>query len=149
MNEYEFEACKNGNLDQVRELFGETSWFCEKVKYLFGKPTKNQALCWSSDYGHLKVVKYLISVGASVHANDDWPIRYASERGHLEVVEYLVSIGADVHAKDDQALRNASRSGHLDIVKFLVSVGASNFDEARQGAWAFGHKQVANILSNQ
>ena len=42
--------------------------------------------------GHLEVVKYLVSKGANVRANNDYAIRFASQFGHL------VSKGANVRA---------------------------------------------------
>jgi len=70
----------------------------------------------------LEVVKYLVSIGADVHACDDLALRGASNNGHLEVVKYLVSIGADVHACDDYALRWASLNGQLDVVEYLKNI---------------------------
>ena len=46
----------------------------------------------------------------------------ASEEGNLETVKYLVSLGADVRADNDYAVRSASRNGHLETVKYLVSM---------------------------
>jgi hypothetical protein len=40
----------------------------------------------------LEVVKYLVSVGADIHADDDAAVRLTSENGHLEVVEYIKSL---------------------------------------------------------
>ena len=57
----------------------------------------DQALRWTSFYGHLSVVEVLVKAGANVHAGNDAALRYASERGHLSVVEFLVKAGADVH----------------------------------------------------
>ena len=62
-------------------------------------------LGWASGNGYLDVVKYLVELGANIHAYDDCAVRYASENGHLDVVEYLVSVGANIHAKDDHVHR--------------------------------------------
>ena len=51
-------------------------------------------------------------------------VRYASYNGHLDVVKYLVSQGADIRADNDEAVRWASFNGHLEVVKYLVSQGA-------------------------
>ena len=40
-----------------------------------------------------------------------------AENGHLEVVKYLVSVGADIHSDEDDALVLASGKGHLEVVK--------------------------------
>jgi ankyrin repeat protein len=51
-------------------------------------------------------------------------VGFASENGHLDVVKYLVSQGADITADDNYAVRWASFYGHLEVVKYLVSQGA-------------------------
>ena len=40
--------------------------------------------------GHLAVVKFLVSKGADIHANNDYALIYASQNGHLHVVEFLL-----------------------------------------------------------
>ena len=75
-------------------------------------------------YGHLEVVKYLVSQGADIHANNERALRRACEEGHLDVVKYLVEQGANIHADNEYALHWASRKGHLEVVKYLVSQGA-------------------------
>jgi len=45
----------------------------------------------------------------------------ACDESNLEVIEYLVSMGADIHANNDYAVRQASEKGHINIVKYLVS----------------------------
>ena len=86
----------------------------------------NEKLIDASKTGDLSSVKYLIEMGADVHADDDYALRWAAEYGHLDVVRYLIERGADVHAGDDWALGWASRNGHLDVVKYLESVVAKN-----------------------
>jgi len=61
---------------------------------------------WAVKFGHLEVVRRLISAGADVNAksNSGWtPIHEAAENGHLEVLKTLISAGADVNAKVIQA----------------------------------------------
>ena len=79
----------------------------------------------ASENGHLDVVKFLVEKGTNIHSLDDYTLRYASGMGHLELVKYLVSIGADIHAQNDYAVRQASIKGHLQVVKFLVTCGAN------------------------
>ena len=75
--------------------------------------------------GSLKIVKYLVLLGANIHENHDYAIQLASINGHLEVVKFLVSLGADIHETNDLAVRWASEHGHLEVVKFLVESGAN------------------------
>ena len=78
------------------------------------------ALRWASENGHLEVVEFLVGIGFDIHANNDYAFRIASENGHVEVVKFLVKIGADIHASNDYALRLASANGRLEVVMFLV-----------------------------
>jgi len=83
---------------------------------------EDEAVKYASEHGHLEVVKYLVSLGADIHAGDDWAIVWASGNGHLEVVKYLVSLGADIHAYDDYAIRFASYNSYLEVVEYLKSL---------------------------
>ena len=99
----------------------------------------------AAKFGHLEVVKYLISVGENIHAcsnnhieilhwrNDYMTIEkftnegifLAATFGHLNIVKFLISVGANIHAKDDYALQYSAQIGHFEVVKYLISVGAN------------------------
>ncbi len=107
------------------------------------------ALRFASYYGHLNVVKYLISAGANIHGNSDAALIVASEYGQTEVVKYLISAGADIHAVSDFALRLASINGHTEVVKYLISAGANihaHSDEALISASENGHLDIVKYL---
>jgi len=57
--------------------------------------------------------------GADVHLGDEWALHQAAFYGHLDVVKYLISLGADVHAEDDGALRWAERNKHTEVAEYL------------------------------
>lgn len=90
-----------------------------------------------SHFGHLEVVKYLISKGADIHAKVDNKINsfhdgeatlmLAASSGQLEIVKYLVSKGANVNNQNKfqwTALKSAAETGQLEVVKYLISKGA-------------------------
>ncbi|XP_023808183.1 myotrophin [Oryzias latipes] len=55
------------------------------------------------------------------------PLHVASDYGHVDVVEYLISVGADINAKDKYGftpLISACFEGHLQCVKLLLEKGA-------------------------
>jgi len=98
---------------------------------------------------NLELIKELVSEGANVNADDDYPLRCAASNGYLEIVQHLISVGANVHSCDDMALRCASSNGHLEIVKFLVSVGANVHaidDYPLQWAAQNGHLEIVQYL---
>ena len=59
----------------------------------------NYALRWAARYGHLDVVKWLVSTfnlnADDVRSWNNWALRWAAERGHLDVVKYLCEITGD------------------------------------------------------
>jgi ankyrin repeat protein len=71
-------------------------------------------------------VKFLVSIGADVSADDNYAVKWASENGHLKVVKYLVSLGADITADNNYAALWACRENHVEVVKYLVSQGAAD-----------------------
>jgi len=99
--------------------------------------------------GDLNGVKYLISVGADVHAYYEYSLRSSAKNGHLEVVKYLVSLDADIHVYNDEALRLSAYYGHLEVVKYLISIGAdihANNDGALRYSAYYGHIEVIKYL---
>ena len=47
---------------------------------------------WAASWGHLDVVKLLVSKGADVRASGDWALRFSAENGHKEVHNYLKEV---------------------------------------------------------
>src|SRR5581483_2343648 len=111
----------------------------------FSKTILSNAKCglfWNCENGHLSTVQYLVSIGADIHAKNNYAVRLASLRGHLSTVQYLASIGADIHASNDNAISWASSSGHLSTVQYLISVGLDiHADDNYAVRWAsfYGH----------
>jgi len=87
-------------------------------------PAGHIALDFAARYGYVDVVRYPLSVGADVHADqDNAPYRVACH-GHAMVVRVLVEAGADVHADDGVALRWVTINGHVDVVRYPSVAGA-------------------------
>ena len=94
-------------------------------------------LIWASRNGHLKVVKYLVSLGFDPKIMENCLIQIASRNGDLEMAKYLVEIGCDPKDDNDLAIRFAIENGHLEILKYLVSLGCDPKAEIKLShSWA-------------
>jgi ankyrin repeat protein len=72
------------------------------------------------------------------------PIQQAADFGHVEIIRYLVSKGAKVNAKDNfgnSALLNALYENHTDAVKELLKAGA---DASVKGPDGRSCKEIAD-----
>jgi hypothetical protein len=86
-----------------------------------GIDDQNEALRTAAINGYLKVVKYLVELGADIHAGNDYIFKQAAAHSQLEVVRYLVEQGVDIHLDNDWVLRHAQLYGNLDVIDFINS----------------------------
>ncbi len=115
------------------------------------KSTLDSALIIASLYGHLEIVKYLVSLGTNIHIYGEYysPLYNVSRKGHLKIAQYLVSLGVDIHADNERALYYASTDGHLNVVQYLVEKGANihaDNERALYYASTDGHLNVVQYL---
>jgi ankyrin repeat protein len=138
------ESCRAGDLNKVMKYVREGS-----------EPTSTQnnlAVRYASQYGHLEVVKFLVTLpNVDPTANNNFAFQAASAKGHLEVVKFLVGLpNVDAVANDNCAVQMASKYGHLEVVKFLVSLpnvdASANDNFAVQYASMNGHLDVVKFL---
>ena len=100
----------------------------ETVKYLISRgvdPRRIHFMNIAGSHGHLEILKYLQSLGADIHSNNDYPFRYAAKNGHINVVKYLLKNGVDIHVNNDEALSFALGNDQLEMAKFLIENGAN------------------------
>lgn len=72
--------------------------------------------------GHALVLSILLSAGLNVNSNN--MLTVASSTGHEEIVKILLAHKADVHIDDDEALRAAVKTRRMNIIKILLAAGA-------------------------
>ncbi|KAF4671647.1 hypothetical protein FOL47_001384 [Perkinsus chesapeaki] len=116
-------AAAKGNVDVVMELHKSQGADIRQR----GRHSRT-ALIEAAYYGHLPVVKYLLSVRADVNEVDEWgrtPLMHAASQGHLEVSKLLLSVpGIDSNARDgmkgNTAIMLAAKAGHGSVVELLV-----------------------------
>lgn len=118
------EACRTGNLEQVKELLllGADINFIYNYNY--------NPLVMACDSGQLEVVKYLLtSPDLKVHSQldmDDHALERACANGHLEVVKYLLTSPdlkewANLNPNSNNAIYEAFKTGYFDVIKFILS----------------------------
>jgi ankyrin repeat protein len=120
-----FDACKNGQLEVVKDLLAKGADV--DAKGALGATCLIRAI----NLGHLEVAKELLAQGADVDArnnNGETALLHASQEGQVELVNSLLASGADVNATGNiggTALMQASYYGHLGVVKALLAGGAN------------------------
>lgn len=93
----------------------------ELPKGLNTRQKKSAILRGAASNGHLKIVKYLVSLGADPHDKEEQAVQWASGYGHLEVVKYFVEQGVDATALKE-SLKAASRNKRENVVDYLKSI---------------------------
>ena len=110
----------------------------------------NEKFIYSVTNGHLNIVKACLKLGANIHVENDYALRWASAHGHLEVVKYLVEQGAKIHADNEFALTWASGNGYLKVVKYLVEQGANIVkSKAIKFAKKYNHSDIVSYLKSE
>ena len=131
-----FEAAAKGKLTSIIYLIANGTNVNEEYsnEIYDGWNMKNSTpIHFSSRYGHVNVVDYLVKSGSNIDAknlNDLTALHIASLNGHVNVVEFLVKSGSDIEARTKDnftALHIASQNGHVNVVEFLVKSGSNNY----------------------
>lgn len=139
------DACFRGDLEAAKFFMLQMDC-CDPQEPLY-------AAC---EAGYVDVVKYLVSAGADVMAQNNWALQTALYHGRTNIVQELVqTFGVKVDSFDHSAdgntfinsplLRAIQGAGGLDLVKFLVEKGAYN-DQALAIACFYKKLDVARYL---
>lgn len=113
--------CKEGKLENVKDLISRGANI-NIYNYHYMKSFRGTPIMIASMYGQLKIVKYLVSVGAQIGTS----FNLATEYGHIEIVKYLLHIcenKLDLVQFDyvlDCTIKIAARNYKFEIVKYLV-----------------------------
>lgn len=106
-----------GNIEAVRKLVEEDLQDINDRNFRGHSP-----LMCAASYGHVELVRYLISKGADVNSrdlNDNTILMETAFRGHLQVIEILIQSGAET--KD----RNNRNQTAFDFAIFLCKKEAA------------------------
>ncbi|CAG8980794.1 hypothetical protein HYALB_00003719 [Hymenoscyphus albidus] len=113
-------AAQNGNLELIQLLVHQGSYIDCDIEYSWGN-----ALGVASYYGHPKVVKYLLSLGAAINKTDARgfsPLKSSvstGARGNDEIVRLLLQYDSDPESHN-LALESAVENNLLQCVKVII-----------------------------
>ena len=123
-----FNASEKGNLPSVKAAVANGG----TPHFFYHPEDQKNSLHVASQGGHLEVVKYLLSVGATLDVktgmDQSSSLLLAAQGGHLDVLTFLLSAGADVNSRNmygNSSLHQASRLGRFDIIDTLLANKAS------------------------
>ena len=114
-------AAMRGNIARMRWLLARGAQL--ELKDCQGKT----ALAVASEFGHLEMVRELITRGASVNTGNKCctPLYAASMRGHIQVVRELLARGALLNEVSwYNSLDVSCSEGHVEVVRELFANGA-------------------------
>lgn len=142
----EMDACEPAG-DLFKKVFGEKASLNAVVEELHKRNLiEYEAWLLAQDY---ELTNELIKVGANIHADNDFALRWAARNGRLRVVKLLLKKSANIHAYNDAALCLAARNGRLEIVKLLLESGADiHVNNNCVLSWAAEkyHLEIVNFL---
>lgn len=141
-----FGAISQGNLQMLQTLIEVKAQVSSRC--IVDGAACGATLLWEAAYyGHLGIVRYLLSLKAvreqlnqSARSQDDplimqSPLHVAASRGHADVVQELVGAGASLARRSIDGPNSAAdrmtplveaiRCGHAEVVRVLVANGAS------------------------
>lgn len=111
--------------------------------------SKNAKLRHSVDEGDTESVKLLLEVGADVHYQEEYSLRFASRHGLTSLVKVLLDHGASIDKFNGSALTNACYTGAYDTVKVLLEYGADTRLDDEAGlrfASVKGFDDIVNLI---
>jgi ankyrin repeat protein len=115
------EAAQTGNADEVKAILSEDPAMIEARDPLYGDTPLHSA----AYSGQAEMVKFLISLGAPIHARDTIgaaPLHWAAMANRKEAAQMLINAGADVNARTYQGktpLRIAREYQSRDVEEIL------------------------------
>ena len=148
-----FDACKVGNIDEVKRLI-------EQGVDVNARDSNGWTpLVFAAGSGHAEIADLLIDNNADVTSQTNEgrnALMYAAAYfGHTDIARILIDNDADIDAIDNKgltALMLAARRGHIDTAGLLLNNGADIDTKCNDGMTALmyatdnGHTDIVDLL---
>lgn len=72
-----------------------------------------------------ELISLLITNGANIHVDDDYPLCRAATTNKWHIVMMLLEYGANIHARNDYILTEAAARLDEEIIRFLINHGSN------------------------
>jgi hypothetical protein len=102
-------AIKKGNINKAKWIYGNCAF----------EPHDDLPVLIASGYGHLNILKWLVSSGIRIRLWDDAILMVATRAGHLPVVEWIFDQNITIFNKYYNSALEAARYGHLHIIEYI------------------------------
>jgi hypothetical protein len=121
------EICNNDNLHKAQQYYSSNK-FGNKFGNNFNIHFNGEHLFqWNCSKGHIKIAKWMYSLGVDIHFYNDKAFRRSCENGQIEIVKWLYSLGGvDIHAENDYAFRQGCHNQHIEIIIYLLFLNKVN-----------------------
>lgn len=99
-------------------------------------------------FKELEILKILVQCGCSM-GDTNYMLQEAVNSGDVRIVRFVVSLGADIHKSSKELLVTASRYGYMDIATLLVKNGVGHKGlclDAFYAAILNGHLPIVKLL---
>jgi len=144
------DACWFGRLEMAQIIYATNK---PNIKYFFCSREYNtygNALKKASEYGHLEIVKWLLTLKESATCKDYFDaFKYACYNDHLEIAKILYNeddnLDINYISHNEHIFEGVCRCGNLEIAKWLHSFGDKiniDYKEAFKSAGKSGEIEI-------
>lgn len=115
----------------------------------FVKKYKRYPIIIASQYGHLEIVKLLISYKANLELKDEYettPLIRAAQNGYIDIIKELVNNGANYKDHQGAILTIAAFNGKKDVVEYFLKKGVNVDAKDQDGNTALIKASINNQL---
>lgn len=105
------DACKNGHLQIAKYHHNRVGSRLNELMF--------KIACYE---GHLTIVIWLVSIGVSIHLDNEYGFKCVCRRGHLDLAQWFHSLEINIHVNLNYAFVCPQVKEHPKIVEWLHTV---------------------------